>query len=288
MTATLSDKTSEDDLRKVFNIFDSDRTGEISLMNLKKMASELGEDMPFDELAEMIDRNDLDGDGRWSFEDFCEVMTNKNASKYNRARPMAPVVKVQIRWEGRMNRNKKWEEIEVDHMKIDQDGIITGAGNDDTGKYEVNGAVKSDATVSINKKYVGAHTFSYVGKIDKDGKMKGTWTVSNNEKDKGDWELRPTQSIWSGQFTEGRRKSTMSFIFAFIDGACYGHGVDSAGAFSIFGKLDSSSNEVTFDKLYYDKKKVQYKGEYRQGNQSIAGTYSSDGKTWEAFEIAQK
>jgi len=235
MTATLSNKTSEDDLRKVFNIFDSDRTGEISLMNLKKMSKELGEDMPFDELAEMIDRNDLDGDGRWSFEDFSEMITNKNASKYNRARAMAPVVKVQIRWEGKMNINKKWQEIEVDHMKIDQDGMMTGVGNDDEGKYEVTGTIKSDATVKIEKRYIGAHTYVFEGKIDKDGKIKGQWTVSNDDKQKGDFELRPTQAIWNGQFTEGKRKNSFSFVFAFVDGAAYGHGVDASGAFSIMG-----------------------------------------------------
>jgi len=27
-----------------------------------------------------------------------------------------------------MNINKKWQEIEVDHMKIDQDGMMTGVG----------------------------------------------------------------------------------------------------------------------------------------------------------------
>ena len=288
MTATLSNKTSEDDLRKVFNIFDSDRTGEISLMNLKKMSKELGEDMPFDELAEMIDRNDLDGDGRWSFEDFSEMITNKNASKYNRARAMAPVVKVQIRWEGKMNINKKWQEIEVDHMKIDQDGMMTGVGNDDEGKYEVTGTIKSDATVKIEKRYIGAHTYAFEGKIDKDGKIKGQWTVSNDDKQKGDFELRPTQAIWNGQFTEGKRKNSFSFVFAFVDGAAYGHGVDASGAFSIMGTQDSSSSEVTFNKMYYDKKKVQYKGTYRPENHSIAGTYSNDGKTWEAFELAQK
>ena len=68
---------------------------------------------------------------------------------------MQPLVKVMIRWEGRMNRNKKWQEIEIDHMKIDQDGIMTGNGNDDEGKYEVNGTVDKSAAVKINKKYVG-------------------------------------------------------------------------------------------------------------------------------------
>ena len=72
-------------------------------------------------------------------------------------------------------------------------------------------------------------------KIDKDGKIKGSWTVSNDEKQKGDFELRPTQAIWNGQFTEGKRKNSFSFVFAFVDGAAYGHGVDAAGAFSVSG-----------------------------------------------------
>merc|ERR1712183_433639 len=44
MCARLTDKTPRSEIEKVFKLFDNDRTGEISLDNLKRVASELGEE----------------------------------------------------------------------------------------------------------------------------------------------------------------------------------------------------------------------------------------------------
>jgi hypothetical protein len=40
-----SDKDSREDIQKVFNLFDDDQSGKISLKNLKRVAKELGETM---------------------------------------------------------------------------------------------------------------------------------------------------------------------------------------------------------------------------------------------------
>ena len=40
-----SDKDTKEDIHKVFNLFDDDLTGKISLRNLKRVAKELGETM---------------------------------------------------------------------------------------------------------------------------------------------------------------------------------------------------------------------------------------------------
>lgn len=45
MTAKMSDKDSRADIMKVFNLFDDDQTGKITLRNLKRVAKELGETM---------------------------------------------------------------------------------------------------------------------------------------------------------------------------------------------------------------------------------------------------
>lgn len=63
MTAKMSDKDSKDDINKVFQLFDDDRTGKISIRNLKRIAKELGENMTEAELMEMIERADFDKDG---------------------------------------------------------------------------------------------------------------------------------------------------------------------------------------------------------------------------------
>ena len=42
MTARISEKDSRDDVRKVFNLFDDEKTGYISIKNLRRVAKELG------------------------------------------------------------------------------------------------------------------------------------------------------------------------------------------------------------------------------------------------------
>ena len=42
MTARISEKDSRDDVRKVFTLFDDEKTGYISIKNLRRVAKELG------------------------------------------------------------------------------------------------------------------------------------------------------------------------------------------------------------------------------------------------------
>ena len=72
-----SDKDSKEDIQKVFQLFDDSSKGSISLDNLKRVARELGEDMSEEELKEMIERADLDGDGVISMDEFFNIMTKK-------------------------------------------------------------------------------------------------------------------------------------------------------------------------------------------------------------------
>mmetsp|Transcript_21379 Transcript_21379/g.19450 ORF Transcript_21379/g.19450 Transcript_21379/m.19450 type:complete len:171 (-) Transcript_21379:22-534(-) len=77
MTAKMSDKDSKEGIQKVFNLFDDDGTGKISLRNLKRVAKELGETMSDAELLEMIERADTDGDGEINVDEFYSIMTKK-------------------------------------------------------------------------------------------------------------------------------------------------------------------------------------------------------------------
>ena len=76
MCARLTNKTPRSEIEKVFKLFDNDRTGEISLDNLKRVANDLGEEVSNEELQEMVQRNDIDKDGAWSLDDFYNVMTS--------------------------------------------------------------------------------------------------------------------------------------------------------------------------------------------------------------------
>mmetsp|Transcript_29011 Transcript_29011/g.35322 ORF Transcript_29011/g.35322 Transcript_29011/m.35322 type:complete len:181 (+) Transcript_29011:121-663(+) len=78
MTARISDGgNSREDVEKVFALFDDDKTGFITLDNLKRVAKELGETMSDSELLEMIERADEDHDGKISMDEFFTIMTKK-------------------------------------------------------------------------------------------------------------------------------------------------------------------------------------------------------------------
>ena len=108
MTSKLAGSDTEEDVQKIFNLFgkslivlivlsspsllqysqynspillllfinpDDDETGFITLHNLKRVASELGERIDDAELLEMIERADLDQDGQISPKEFYRIMT---------------------------------------------------------------------------------------------------------------------------------------------------------------------------------------------------------------------
>jgi centrin-1 len=81
MTGKMGDRDSPEEIRRVFKLFDDDETGKISFRNLKRVARELGENMTDEELQEMINKADLDGDGEVNEEEFLRIMTYKHSFK---------------------------------------------------------------------------------------------------------------------------------------------------------------------------------------------------------------
>merc|ERR1712224_1002035 len=67
-----------EEILKAFRLFDDDETGKISFKNLKRVAKELGERMTDEELQEMIDEADRDGDGEVNEEEFLRIMKKTN------------------------------------------------------------------------------------------------------------------------------------------------------------------------------------------------------------------
>ncbi|CCF75287.1 Caltractin ICL1c [Babesia microti strain RI] len=77
ITSRLGNRNSKEGIQKIFNLFDDDKTGSISFKNIKRVAKELGENISDQELRDMINKADSNGDGELSFDDFYNIMTRK-------------------------------------------------------------------------------------------------------------------------------------------------------------------------------------------------------------------
>uniref|UniRef100_A0A7S0ZIC9 EF-hand domain-containing protein n=1 Tax=Timspurckia oligopyrenoides TaxID=708627 RepID=A0A7S0ZIC9_9RHOD len=64
----------EDELRVAFELFDKEKSGRITLQNLRQAVASLGENLTDDDLVRMIEAADLDKDGEVSFEEYSDIM----------------------------------------------------------------------------------------------------------------------------------------------------------------------------------------------------------------------
>mmetsp|Transcript_4974 Transcript_4974/g.14737 ORF Transcript_4974/g.14737 Transcript_4974/m.14737 type:complete len:190 (-) Transcript_4974:107-676(-) len=76
-TPKMQSRDTREEIMKVFALFDDDQTGAISFRNLKRVANELGESLTDEELQEMIDEADRDGDGMINEDEFFRVMKKR-------------------------------------------------------------------------------------------------------------------------------------------------------------------------------------------------------------------
>merc|ERR1712036_133302 len=76
MTAKMGEKDTREDIEKVFKLFDDDNTNKISFRNLARVA-ELGETIDDEELQDMINQADRDGDGAINADEFYRIMKKK-------------------------------------------------------------------------------------------------------------------------------------------------------------------------------------------------------------------
>lgn len=81
MSVKMLEKDPKEEMLRAFRLFDDDETGKISFKNLKRVARELGENLTDEELQEMIDEADKDGDGEISQEEFMRIMRKTHLYK---------------------------------------------------------------------------------------------------------------------------------------------------------------------------------------------------------------
>ena len=80
MTGKMGEKDTREDIEKVFKLFDDDNTNKISFRNLARVAEELGENIDDEELQDMINQADRDGDhhGEINIDEFYRIMKKGN------------------------------------------------------------------------------------------------------------------------------------------------------------------------------------------------------------------
>lgn len=74
MTKRFTEKTVNEEIMKAFQLFDNGQTGKITFDDLKRVSNELGEKINDEELWEMIEEADLNGDKVVDCQEFLRIM----------------------------------------------------------------------------------------------------------------------------------------------------------------------------------------------------------------------
>lgn len=80
MTAKLSETDSDDDITKVYKLYDADNKGYITIDDLKNVSKELKEEIRDEELKEMMDKIDPKNQGKITYEAWMKFHRKKDFS----------------------------------------------------------------------------------------------------------------------------------------------------------------------------------------------------------------
>jgi len=75
MRKTTDDANSEEEMQEAFRVFDRDGNGFVTEKELRLIMMNLGEKLTDDEIDEMIQCADVDGDGQINYEEFINLMS---------------------------------------------------------------------------------------------------------------------------------------------------------------------------------------------------------------------
>lgn len=70
------ERPSQEDIQKAFRLFDQGQKGRVDFNDLKRIASQIGENITDDEMHEMIAEADRSGTGLVGPEDFVHIVTS--------------------------------------------------------------------------------------------------------------------------------------------------------------------------------------------------------------------
>ncbi|KAJ3673702.1 hypothetical protein LUZ60_005694 [Juncus effusus] len=74
MTTKMGERDTTENLMKAFRIIDHDKNGKISAADIQRAARDFGENFSLDEIREMIQEADIDGDGEVNVDEFIQIM----------------------------------------------------------------------------------------------------------------------------------------------------------------------------------------------------------------------
>ncbi|XP_043836643.1 calmodulin-A-like [Dromiciops gliroides] len=77
MARKMKDIDSKEEMREAFHAFDKNGNGYISAVELRHVKTNLGEKLTNEEVDEMIQEADIDGDGQVNYEEFVQMITTK-------------------------------------------------------------------------------------------------------------------------------------------------------------------------------------------------------------------
>jgi calmodulin len=77
MARKMKDADSDEELKEAFKVFDKDQNGFISAAELRHVMINLGEKLTDEEVNQMIQEADINGDGQVDYEEFVKMMMAK-------------------------------------------------------------------------------------------------------------------------------------------------------------------------------------------------------------------
>eukprot|EP00246_Nothoceros_aenigmaticus_P005557 TRINITY_DN17718_c0_g1_i1.p1 TRINITY_DN17718_c0_g1~~TRINITY_DN17718_c0_g1_i1.p1 ORF type:complete len:169 (+),score=36.99 TRINITY_DN17718_c0_g1_i1:177-683(+) len=75
MTQKMGERDSKEEILRAFRLFDTDSSGKITFAKLRSIASQLGENLTEDEISDMMELADRDGDRCVNEDEFFKVMS---------------------------------------------------------------------------------------------------------------------------------------------------------------------------------------------------------------------
>lgn len=78
LTPRLLEEDTRDNIDKIFTLFDTEKTGFISVRDLRRIALEIGEELSEEDLEAMIGRADENRDGAVCREEFYNLLVSKS------------------------------------------------------------------------------------------------------------------------------------------------------------------------------------------------------------------